>query len=660
MALLVFAVGGIVLGIALSSLLRRLRGAAPLDADETLWLLDAFASALLLTFAVLVAESWALALVHLLVGPALVAASVANLVGGALVLRRLGAFESRSFASGNRWTVVASAIALAPAFLWIVFVAWRGTVLPVYSHDALAYHLPRAVLLMLGHGFHTLDIAEARIATWPCNFELLLSDTLILAGNDHFTAAIGTIAYVGLGLFAARLAAGWWGSGPHLAVVVALTLGVPIAVLHSGLHKNDLLTAVFVLAALVWSARFYATGCTASAVLTCVAVLLGIGTKLSGFLVAVPIGFVFASAAWRSRATLSRLVVVEFVGATLVAALLLGAWPYVANLATIHKLALPPQQPGGGQYGDWSNLWQYTVMVVIHPFGPANFVWNPFRGGMWWWVSNDVWMSHFGAVFSVLCVALVPCVVFFRKRGNRIERNSASLAALATYLLVLPLHTEPIGFFSSYARYVIFIVPVVVGWTVSPLLALTERLSRKLRGAALVAVSLFTAAYTVTSFFAFGIHDAYAPIEYVGFAMDHPESHVPFIRENRAASAFDSFAGPNETVAFDLGFDTWVYPAYGAAFTRKVEFLKPTSGEVAIPDDAGWVIVDRTWNIFFGNPDFVDMSRANLIGQGKATDEDLKVYRQLRKDPRFDLVYADRPQNQALFHRKPVTPAPAP
>jgi hypothetical protein len=658
MALLVFVAGGVVLAIALSALLRRLRGARNIEGDDTLWLLDAGASAFLLTFAVLVAESWVFALSHLLAAPALIACSIVNLVAGLLLLLRLGAFKSRTFASGDRWTLAASAIALAPALSWTAFVAWRGTILPVYNHDGLAYHLPRAVLLMKGHGFHVLDIAEARIATWPCDFELLLSDTLILAGNDHFTAAVATLAYVGLALFAARLAAGWWGGGAHVAIVAALTLAAPIAVLHSGLHKNDLLTAVFVLAALVWGARFFAVGCTSAAALACIALLLGIGTKLSGLLVAVPVAVVLLAGAWRHRASLSRSFVVSFVAGSIVGAILLGVWPYVVNLATLHKLALPPQQPGGGEYGDWSNIWQYTAMVIIRPFGSPDFVWNPFRGGMWWWASNDVWMSHFGAVFSVLIVALVPCVIVFRKTGARIERNAASLAALAIYLLVLPLHTLPIGFFSSYARYVVFVLPVVAAWTVSPLVMRIDLRAGRARAPALVAVALLAAVATTKSFIDFGLHDAYAPLAYVESMIEHPDSRLPFVRQNRAASAFDSFAGPNETVAFDLGFDTWVYPAYGAAFTRNVEFLKPTPGEVAIPDDAGWIIVDRTWNIFFGNPGFVDMTKAYLIGQGKPTDDDLKVYRQLRKDPRFELVYADRSQNQALFPRKAVAATP--
>jgi hypothetical protein len=127
---------------------------------------------------------------------------------------------------------------------------------------------------------------------------------------------------------------------------------------------------------------------------------------------------------------------------------------------------------------------------------------------------------------------------------------------------------------------------------------------------------------------------------------------VPFVRRNRAASVFDRNVGPEARVAMDVGYDTWIYPAYGQHWTRDVRFLSPASGGgVSIPDDVDWVLVDRSWNYFFGNPDFVDMSRIDLLGKGMPTAEDLAAYHQLKGDPRFSLVYEDRPQLQAIFHR---------
>jgi hypothetical protein len=168
------------------------------------------------------------------------------------------------------------------------------------------------------------------------------------------------------------------------------------------------------------------------------------------------------------------------------------------------------------------------------------------------------------------------------------------------------------------------------------------------------------AAYGAVSIWRFGVHDAYAPIEWVIDVFHDPDDRRPFVRRDRAATAFDAVAGPDEVCAFDVHYDTWVYPAYGRDRTRKVEFLKPSAGDVVIPDDVQWVLVDRSWNVFFGHPKFVDMGKAQYLGRGRPTDDDVKVYRQLRRDPRFELVYDERRYNQAVFHRLAPAAADAP
>jgi hypothetical protein len=50
------------------------------------------------------------------------------------------------------------------------------------------------------------------------------------------------------------------------------------------------------------------------------------------------------------------------------------------------------------------------------------------------------------------------------------------------------------------------------------------------------------------------------------------------------------------------------------------------------------------------------MGKWQLLGRGAPSDDDLKVYRQLLADPRFELAYDDRKQNQAVFHRRGVAP----
>ncbi len=671
MGLAVFVAAACLLGMAIARALSRTsRSAAPLGrfahvpyGDDTTDLLDGCARALVLALAVALATSWVLALAGALRSSALVACALLELAGAAFWLYRTRDARPKVYAAPDRSTTAVVVVALAPVVLWTAFVAWRGTLLPVYNHDALAYHLPKAVLLAKAGRFQLFDVPESRIATWPCNYELLLADAMLLTGSDQLTAAVATFSYVLFVVLAARLAAAWWGGGGHVAIVAAAVATAPLVVLHSGLHKNDLFLASASLAAFVWASRWAAVGCGPSALLAAVALALALGTKVNAVFVVACVAplLVFGAARWRVRPAIAA----GFVGASAGGAALLGAASYAVNLAVLHRPFLsPPLGQGSHLYGAVANVWQYTTMVLIAPFSRSpNAVWNPFHGAYWWWPSNDIWMSHFGALLSMLALLLPIAVWRYRRAGpGAPERGLASAAALAAYLLTLPLESRPIGFFGAYGRYVLFVAPFVAAWTLGPFARDAERASTEARGAARLvatltgpALALAVASLGAMSLWRFGVHDEYAPIGWVAYELEHPDDRTPFVRRNRAANVFDAAAGPDERCAIDVGFDTWVYPAYGREWTRTVDFLRPAPpGEAVIPDEANWVIVDRTWNVFFGHPDFVDMGHARFLGRGRPSAEDLRVYRQLRKDPRFELVYDDREQNQALFRRKPL------
>jgi hypothetical protein len=436
-----------------------------------------------------------------------------------------------------------------------------------------------------------------------------------------------------------------------------MTTGVvataPVVILHSGLHKNDLLFTGLAVGAFSWGARWVAAGCPSAAIRAVLTLLLALGTKLSGAIVFAPVCVLLVLGAVRHRDVARPRRIALTLAAASGASMLLGCAVYVVNLATVHKPFLSPAQPRG--YGAWSNIWQFTAMLVVGPFASkGNDVWNVFRGEWWWWPENDVWASNFGAIASVLAILLVPCVWRYRRAGKPAERTAACCAALVSYIVTLPINAVPVGFFNSFVRYVAFALPLVVGWTACPILVEAER--RRARAARIGQLVLAggLAAFGVNAFVEFGLQDAYAPLDYFTAVLVHPDYRVPAVRSNRAALAIDYLADPSDVCAFDVGFDTWVYPAYGRDWTRRVEFLRPAEGDVAIPDDAQWVAVDRSWNIFFGHPDFVDMGKWDLFEKGTPTDDDLKVFRQLSRDPRFELVYDDREQNQAVFHRKPA------
>jgi hypothetical protein len=651
-----FVLGGLVLGAALAIALSRLPHARSYD-DDAAAVLDMLCATAVCAIAVWIATSWALAFAGMLRALPLTAAAVLEIAIGLGWLYRSRSTRARSYRMMEHGTLAATIVALAPVALWIAFVTWRGTVLPPYNHDALSYHLPKAVLLMRAEGYRFFDVPEPRTATWPCNYEILLSDSMILTRGDHLTAVFSTFSYAVVALFAARTAAAWWGGGTHVALVSALVATAPVIVLHSGLHKNDLLFSVLAMGAFAWAARWYSTGCTASALLAVLALLLGLGTKLSAALVLPPVGALLAAGAIRHPTVARRSRVALVCAGASVLSFLLGSGIYIDNVRHVHKLFLSPPQPRG--YGAWSNIWEFTSMLAISPFARRGAAaWNVFHHEYWWWPRNDVWVSDWGAIVSLLAFALIPCIWRYRTQGLRAERAATCVAAAFTYIFTLPIHVVPPGLYNSFVRYTLFVVPLVAAWTVSPLLLELERHAAKWapsRFASIllrVAPACGVAAFGVRTLDKFGLQDAYAPLVFVAHVLDHPDDRIPFVRRNRAAYVVDLLAADTDTCAFDVGFDTWVYPAYGSAWTRDVEFQQPTTSDVVIPEQANWVAVDRSWHVFFGHPGFVDMGKWYLLGRGKPTDEDVKVYRQLLRDPRFELVYDDREQNQAVFHRK--------
>ena len=177
-----------------------------------------------------------------------------------------------------------------------------------------------------------------------------------------------------------------------------------------------------------------------------------------------------------------------------------------------------------------------------------------------------------------------------------------------------------------------------------------------------IAVAVIAAFVFSVEAWSYGVHDNYAPLAYVVEQLKDPDNRIPWIRRNRAATVFDQIAPADATCAIDVGFDTWIYPAFGAGYTRTVDFLPRTRGPVPIANSVDWVIVDRSWYTFFGNPGFTDMTKSYLLGRGAPRPEDVKVTRQLLHDPAWEVAYRDPSQNQALFHRRgrPGLPVPTP
>src|SRR5580704_11812189 len=149
------------------------------------------------------------------------------------VVRAAGASVwRRTFSVPPAWWAPLGGVLLVG--VWTAFVLWRGTVLPPYNGDALSYHMPRAAIFVQEGRFTVPQTPEGRLASWPCDYELLLADAIALVGDDSLCGWVGTASFVAFLLVGASLLARWWGWGRHVLVATVLVASTPVAIVHSG------------------------------------------------------------------------------------------------------------------------------------------------------------------------------------------------------------------------------------------------------------------------------------------------------------------------------------------------------------------------------------------------------------------------------------------
>jgi hypothetical protein len=596
------------------------------------------------------AVNWALALTHTLTRPPLLVAAAAFVLFAAV-----DAFRNLR--------VKRSSLLLIPIALWVVYVLWRGSVLPPDSHDVLAYHLPRAVFIAQTHGYGTFWTGDPRISDLPANYEILLADVLILARSDRLTEWIGTLSFVLFLMAGGAVAERWWGRGRHVAAAVIALAATPVLLLHSGADKNDLMTGWLALVALLAGARWFARG-GAMPWLTLI-VALGVGGGTKPHQAAIMLGLMPFLIARMVRLLRQRLIGAREIAFTLAAAIIVfvldGGATYILNVVrqrgaplTMHVGAMQPGASTIIQYGDWSNLWQFPYLLLTAPFGTDDTaVWVPWRHERWFWPRYELFFSNFGWLITVLVVALPLCIWRYRRQADdltRRERMAFTAASAIAFFVILPVQFRPIGLFGGFPRYLAFVLPAIVAWTVAP--AMRELFGRvDLQRAARFA---FAALVVVFGFSAIDIaaNDRFSPFEYAMFAAEHPGTRFIWFNSLRAGVMLDRMAGPRDTVAVDAGFDTWIYPAMGTG--RRLVFLRSDNGTIAIPNAAQWVMIDRSWSKLWLHPQFRDMGDFwQYASRGSPSEADTRVLRALRNDPtRWELVFYNPRLNQAIFHRR--------
>jgi hypothetical protein len=535
-----------------------------------------------------IAANWALAIAFALTRRNLLIVAAAFI---AAALASLRPFRVRL----QVWTIVAAVV----IGTWCAFVLWRGSVVPPASHDVLSYHLPKAVMIARAHGYAHFDVPDPRIAAFPSNYEILLADMLILARSDRLTEWIGTAFYLLFLGVTALFARAWWGKGLHVTATVLAAAGAPLLLLHSGHDKNDVMTATFAAAALFWSARWCARWGALPAMLAIACGAAADGTKMTGAAVALGIAPFGIVALLRRRPRPAALA-----GALLfavIAFLLCGGWVFLENVRAPqpHVVAGVPTT----LYGEWANLWKVPYLAVRVSLGLG--------AGDWPWPAENLFASHYGPVFALSVLALPFSL--WRYRGDA-ERTIALAAAAIGVIVLLPLAQYPRIAQPSILRYTLFALPVLYAWTVAPLI----RDTRFGPAVVVVLVALFAVNAADMAW-----NDALAPLQYARWCAEHPGTRAIFWSSAHAESVVDRMAGPRDTIALHAAYDSWIYPAYGASWSRNVRFVRSVR---EIPENAQWVAVDN-------------------VG-------DSSFYEEMARDPRYVPVYRQEPMHQAVFRRR--------
>jgi hypothetical protein len=646
------------------------------DAGGAPGLLEGLASAILVTTSLWVATNWALAPLHAIHPPLLLAASIALALASAVFLRRQARASGAAYATLTRVAsspsglTVLSAIAIVlPMALWIAFVAWRSTITLGLNYDGLSYHLPRAVDIVQTGTWRYLPVEDFRLAWFPANYEMMLADVLAFTGSDALTPLVSIWQYVA----GVAVCAAWgerrWGSGARAWIGALAWASTPLALLHSGHVKNDVLTMVCTVSVALWGARWVTRGGTAPFVLALVAAAMGVGTKPTGGFAApaIFVAFVPFGLFRQLRATLpSAKQVAAFVAGSAALLCLLGIAPFAAHLAHPHvatDLGMTPAEMARTNitpsYSGWNNLWRFPILAWLRAFdGSTHLVYAPWAHAGWYWPKYELYFADFGAMVSCLALLLPVAAAFAlasRRRptaaiSSAREHAAASLFLVATFVTTLMMQYRIDGAFNSFGRYVLFVPLLVVDWGLLPLI---DRLRTSRARVVTAVVIAAQASFFVFEGFAIGEHDEFASGNYLRSLLLPPERRL--VQSGffpRAAQVLDGAAGPHDRVLIDGDFGAWIYPAYGRDRTRAVE-VAPLQAEARARavDRADWVAIDRFWAICWGADSFLDMGHPLSFETGKPTPREVEFYVQMTDDPRFVVFFADYKHGQVVFRR---------
>ena len=597
-------------------------------------------SAATIGLALWLASLWVLALSSLLTFPAV-------MTRNAIVASIAAALWLRPDRPSPRAKWDGRLLLLLPVAAWVLFVLWRGAMVPPASHDVLSHHLPKAITYVRSGGYDPMPVLPARSRNIPANYELLLADALLAEGSDALTEWPSTIHYLFFVVAAVALAQRWWGSERAADAALALMVaGLPVALLHSGGHKNDLLAGALMTAALLWLGRFIGSGEVRSLILAAAALAMAAGTKPHAALLAFAAMPAALWQLWRGGDFVRRAAGIAALSVLFVALLGGAYWP-------LGRGAQIPAAPSSGQgaYGDWENLYQVPYVLLAAPFAAgASTLHVPWSERPWFWRRYELFFSELGIPFA-LCALLLPAAIplFGRYRPERrLERAVVSAVAAVGFLAMLPIVFRPAGMFAiSMPRYVLFLVPVIFAWTIAPLLRFAA--TPFLKGFAVAAAAAVFVCYALLA----AVYDAFVSPEFVRQAARDRGTRVIAYDPKRAASLVDARAGADTPVAMEAADGAWLLPLYGADLRRPVQLLRAGVPPRDLRPDVEWVAIDRKFTAIWRHGDLVDLSQAEKHASGGAVAlEDDPFFRFFADDGRWELVHFDGEGAQAVCRRR--------
>lgn len=220
---------------------------------------------------------------HLSLGPALFfwGGSLAAALAWALSRPGRSAPSEGTAAGGFIWAALG---------LILLYLAALGVQAPVANFDSMLYHLPRVEQWAQNRSLAHFPTPYDLQVFYPPFAEMAILQTRLLSGGSDWAPLVQVTALLGCFAGLARLAR-TLGGGPWAALLAALALAaLPMANLEAPTSQNDLVCALWLIWAAVFTLRYHQQGRLDDALWAALALGLGLASKGTFYIFGLPWG----------------------------------------------------------------------------------------------------------------------------------------------------------------------------------------------------------------------------------------------------------------------------------------------------------------------------------------------------------------------------------